>query len=76
MVTKYRDEHPVSEYLNISAAAQGAGHGETRELRLKWMLFEIAAAFFAKNNGESTNSLPWRRLTLPAHTRSSRCALG
>jgi transposase-like protein len=48
-VTKYRDEHPASEDLNISERARLKElEKENRELRLEREFLKKAAAFFAK----------------------------
>jgi transposase len=48
-VTKYRDEHPASEDLNISDRARLKElEKENRELRMERDFLKKAAAFFAK----------------------------
>jgi transposase-like protein len=48
-VTKYRNEHPASEELNISERARLKElENENRELRMERDFLKKAAAFFAK----------------------------
>jgi transposase len=48
-VTKYRNEHPASEELNISDRARLKElENENRELRMERDFLKKAAAFFAK----------------------------